>query len=360
MSIKLRNRIGLSRFRIPDAAAVPAAPGISKLIHPLHPLLSPSSVALVGASGRPGSLGQVVHANLRQGGFLGPIYLVNPRHAELGGAPCYPSLEDLPQAVDLAIVTAPAAAIPEIIAQAGRAGIPAAIVLSAGFGETGEAGKALEARVLAIAREADVRILGPNCVGMLRPSIGLNASFARTACEPGSIALVSQSGAICTALVDWAASTKVGLSSVVSLGAAADVDFGDVLDYLLFDPKTESVLLYVEGVHNGRTFISSLRAIARAKPVIVLKVGRYASGSQAARSHTGALVGNDAVFDAGAVLAAQAPRRPARGRDQWRRPGRARGRCLQFRERAARQAGAGNHRAPERDPSEALVAQQSR
>jgi acetyltransferase len=298
MSIKLRNRLAANRFRIPDAGAVPAAPGISKLVHPLHPLLSPSSVALVGASERAGSLGQVVLANLRQGGFLGPIHLVNPRHKELGDAPCYPTLEALPQAVDLAIVTAPAVAIPEIIAQAGRAGVPAAIVLSAGFGETGEAGKALEARVLAVAREADVRILGPNCVGMLRPSIGLNASFARTACEPGSIALVSQSGAICTALVDWAASTKVGLSSVVSLGAAADVDFGDVLDYLLFDPKTESVLLYVEGVHNGRTFISSLRAIARAKPVIVLKVGRYASGSQAARSHTGALVGNDAVFDA--------------------------------------------------------------
>ncbi len=298
MNIKLRNRLAANRFRIPDAAAVPAAPGISKLIHPLHPLLSPASVALVGASERPGSLGQVVLANLRQGGFVGPIHLVNPKHAELGGTPCYPSLEKLPQPVDLAIVTAPAVAIPEIIAQAGRAGVPAAIVLSAGFGETGAEGKALEARVLAVAREADVRMLGPNCVGMLRPSIGLNASFARTACEAGSIALVSQSGAICTALVDWAASARVGLSSVVSLGAAVDVDFGDVLDYLLFDPKTESVLLYVEGVHNGRTFISSLRAIARAKPVIVLKVGRYASGSQAARSHTGALVGNDAVFDA--------------------------------------------------------------
>ncbi|MBL0143974.1 MAG: bifunctional acetate--CoA ligase family protein/GNAT family N-acetyltransferase [Betaproteobacteria bacterium] len=298
MSIKLRNRLAANRFRIPDAGAVPSAAGISKLIHPLHPLLSPASVALVGASARPGSLGQVVLANLRQGGFRGPIHLVNPRHTQLDGVACHPTLEALPEAVDLAIVTAPAVAIPEIIAQAGRAGIPAAIVLSAGFGETGEAGKALEAQVLAVAQAADVRILGPNCVGMLRPSIGLNASFARTACEPGSIALVSQSGAICTALVDWAASTKVGLSSVVSLGAAVDVDFGDVLDYLLFDPKTESVLLYVEGVHNGRTFISSLRAIARAKPVIVLKVGRYASGSQAARSHTGALVGNDAVFDA--------------------------------------------------------------
>ena len=298
MSIKLRNRLAANRFRIPDAAAIPAAAGISKLVHPLHPLLSPRSVALVGASSRPGSLGQVVLANLRTGGFRGPIHLVNPRHKELDGDRCYASLKDLPEPVDLAVVAAPAPAVPEIIAQAGRAGVPAAIVLSAGFSETGEAGKALEARVLAVAREYDVRMLGPNCIGMLRPSIGLNASFCRTACDAGSIALVSQSGAICTALVDWAASTKVGLSSVISLGGAADVDFGDVLDYLLFDPKTESVLLYVEGIHDGRTFISSLRAIARAKPVIVLKVGRYASGSQAARSHTGALVGNDAVFDA--------------------------------------------------------------
>jgi acetyltransferase len=298
MSIRLRNRLSARRFRIPDATAVPAEPGMSQLVHPLHPLLSPRSVALVGASERTGSLGQVVLANLRTGGFKGPIQLVNPRYNKLDGDPCHASLEDLPEPVDLAVVAAPAVAIPDIIAQAGRAGIPAAIVLSAGFSEVGEAGKALEARMVAQAREGNVRVLGPNCIGMLRPSLGLNASFCRTACEAGSIALVSQSGAICTALVDWAASTKVGLSSVVSLGGAADVDFGDVLDYLLFDPKTESVLLYVEGIHDGRAFISGLRAIARAKPVIVLKVGRYASGSQAARSHTGALVGNDAVFDA--------------------------------------------------------------
>lgn len=298
MSHKLRNRFAASRFRIPDAATVPAEPEFAKLTHPLHPLMSPGSVALVGASERPGSLGQVVHANLRSGGFAGPIHLVNPRHSRIGGEPCFASLEVIPKPADLAVIAAPAAAVPEVIAQAGRAGVPAAIVLSAGFSETGEAGKALERRVVEAARENDVRILGPNCIGMLRPSIGLNASFCRTACDAGSIALVSQSGAICTALVDWAASTKVGLSSVVSLGGAADVDFGDVLDYLLFDPKTESVLLYVEGIHDGRAFISSLRAIARAKPVIVLKAGRYASGSQAARSHTGALVGNDAVFDA--------------------------------------------------------------
>jgi acetyltransferase len=287
-----------ARFRGARTDPPPASVGISKTTHPLHALFAPKSVALVGASARAGSLGQVVLGNLKQGGFAGPILLVNPRHEKLGDDPCYKSLETLPERVDLAVVTAPAAQMPDIAAQAARARIPALLILSAGFGETGPEGEALQERTVAAAREGGVRILGPNCVGLLRPSIGLNASFARTACAPGGIALVSQSGAICTALVDWAASTRVGLSSVISLGTGADIDFGDVLDYLLFDPKTESVLLYVEGVHQGRAFISSLRAIARAKPVIVLKVGRNDAGSKAARSHTGALVGNDAVFDA--------------------------------------------------------------
>jgi acetyltransferase len=297
MELKTSTGRASSRGRA-DVVTAPASVGISKTVHPLHAIFSPSSVALVGASERPGSVGQVVLGNLRDGGFQGAIYLVNPKHASLAGETCYPSLEALPEAVDLAVVTAPAVAVPAIVAQAAKAGVRGLVVLSAGFGEIGPEGKALELRTLAAAREAGIRMIGPNCVGLLRPAIGLNASFARTACMPGSIALVSQSGAICTALVDWAAATKVGLSSVVSLGAAADVDFGDVLDYLLFDHRTESVLLYVEGVHNGRTFISGLRAIARAKPVIVLKVGRSATGSLAARSHTGALVGNDAVFDA--------------------------------------------------------------
>lgn len=252
----------------------------------------------MGASERPGSLGRVVRENLLAGEFQGALHWVNPKHRSLDGQRCYASLEDLPTPVDLAIVTAPAPATPGIVASAARARIPAVLVLSAGFSETGEAGRALEAKLLATAREGGVRLMGPNCLGLLRPSIGLNASFARTGAQPGSIALVSQSGAICSALVDWAVSANVGFSSVVSLGAATDTDFGDVLDYLLFDPQTQSVLLYVEGVHDGRSFISSLRAVARAKPVIVLKVGRHAAGSKAARSHTGALVGNDAVFDA--------------------------------------------------------------
>jgi acetyltransferase len=271
---------------------------LKKHRHPLHPLLAPGSVALVGASERAGALGRVVRENLLAGEFAGAIHWVNPKHRTLDGQRCYASLEDLPEPVDLAIVTAPAAATPGIVAGAARAGIPAVLVLSAGFSETGEAGRALEAKLLAAAREGGVRLMGPNCLGLLRPSIGLNASFARTGAQAGSIALVSQSGAICSALIDWAVSANVGFSSVVSLGAATDTDFGDVLDYLLFDPQTQSVLLYVEGVHDGRSFISSLRAVARAKPVIVLKVGRHAAGSKAAKSHTGALVGNDAVFDA--------------------------------------------------------------
>ncbi len=291
---RLSFRLGAGSHRAEDEAEESA----SSNAHPLNALFSPHSVALVGASERPGSVGHAVLENLRSGGFRGPIRFVNPRHPMVAGEPCYPSLDALPEPVDLAVVTSPAATVPAIVAQAGRAGVHGLVVLSAGFGEVGGPGAELERRLVDSARVAGVRFLGPNCVGLMRPPVGLNASFARTASRPGGIALVSQSGAICTALVDWASSANVGLSTVVSLGAAADIDYGEVLDYLLFDIATESVLLYVEGVKHGRRFISALRALARAKPVVVLKVGRYASGSQAARSHTGALVGDDAVFDA--------------------------------------------------------------
>jgi acetyltransferase len=266
--------------------------------HLLQPLLAPASIALVGASDRPGSVGNAVRANLRDGGFEGRLYWVNPRHERIGAERCYASLRALPEPVDLAVVTAPAKALPGIVGDATHAGTRALAVLSAGFGETGEQGRALEREVAAAARAARIPMLGPNCVGVLRPSIGMNASFARTSTGAGGVALVSQSGAICTALVDWASEVKLGLSSVVSLGAAADLDFGTVLDYLARDPDTRSVLLYVEGVRQGRRFVSALRALARSKPVVVLKVGRHASASRAARSHTGALAGDDAVFDA--------------------------------------------------------------
>ncbi len=196
------------------------------------------------------------------------------------------------------MVATPARTVPGIIAQAGAAGIKAAIVLSSGFGEAGAAGRALQEEMLEAAKRHGVRILGPNCLGAMRTDAGLDATFARTPARAGSLALVSQSGAICSALLDWAHGAGVGFTSVVSLGAAADVDFGEILDFLVAVAATEAVLLYVEGIRDARRYMSALRAAARVKPVVVLKVGRYASGSKAASSHTGALVGSDDVFDA--------------------------------------------------------------
>jgi acetyltransferase len=207
-------------------------------------------------------------------------------------------LADLPAPVDLAVVATPARTVPEVLRQAGAAGIHAAIVLSSGFGEAGPAGRALQSELIDAARDSKVRVLGPNCLGAMRTDVGLNATFARTPALRGPLALVSQSGAICGALLDWAHGAGIGFTSVVSLGAAADVDFGEVLDFLVADPATEAVLLYVEGIRDARRYVSALRAASRVKPVVVLKVGRYAGGSKAVSSHTGALVGADAVFDA--------------------------------------------------------------
>ncbi|MEA2424621.1 MAG: acetyltransferase, partial [Thermoleophilaceae bacterium] len=200
------------------------------------------------------------------------------------------------------MIAVPARAVPQVIDEAGAAGIRAAIVLSSGFGEAAEQGKKLQEEMLAAGRRGGVRILGPNCLGVMRTRAGdyggLNATFARTPALPGKLALVSQSGAICGAILEWAHSAQIGFTSVVSLGGAADVDFGEVLDFLVADPATEAILLYIEGIRDARRFLSALRAAARVKPVVALKVGRYAGGSKAASSHTGALVGNDAVFDA--------------------------------------------------------------
>src|SRR5712664_748611 len=269
--------------------------------HYLQPLLAPQSVALVGASEREGSLGRIVFQNLAAGG-LADLYAVNPKHRSVFGQPAYPSLKKLPKPAELAVIATPARSVPQIIEDAAAAGTKAAVVLPSGFAEAGEEGRALQDEMLRAARRGGVRILGPNCLGVMRTQFGkgasLNATFARTPARPGKLALVSQSGAICGAILDWAYSAEVGFSSVVSLGAAADVDFGEVLDFLVADAATESILLYVEGIRNARRFMSALRAAARVKPVVALKVGRYAGGSRAASSHTGALVGSDAVFDA--------------------------------------------------------------
>src|SRR5579859_1247376 len=266
--------------------------------HYLQPLLAPRGVALVGATERPGALGDIVWRNLVAAAPKGTLYAVNPKHAAIRGSRAFARLTDLPEKPDLAVIATPARTVPVILRDAGAAGIKAAVVLSSGFAEAGPEGAALQKEMLDIARAGGVRLLGPNCLGVMRTDVGLNATFARSYAHPGKLALVSQSGALCGAILEWANASRVGFSSVVSLGAAADVDFGEVLDFLSADVATEAILLYVEGIHDARRFLSALRATARTKPVIVLKVGRYASGGKAASSHTGALVGSDAVFDA--------------------------------------------------------------
>jgi acetyltransferase len=266
--------------------------------HYLARLFEPRSVALIGASERPGKVGTLVFENLLGGGFTGAIHAVNPKYASVRGVACVPSVAKLPAGVDLAVIATPPATVPGLIEECGRAGITAAVVITAGFGEMGEAGKALERAVLAKGRLHGVRLLGPNCLGLMRPSLGLNATFARGQAIPGSLALVAQSGAVCAAMLDWATPSGIGFSSVISMGGSSDVDFGEVIDYLASDEKTEHILLYIEGVRDGRRLVSSLRAAARMKPVIVMKVGRYPAGSRAAVSHTGAMVGRDDVFDA--------------------------------------------------------------
>ncbi len=266
--------------------------------HYLSPLFSPRSVAVIGASDRPESVGGVMFRNMLESSYQGRLYAINPRHASIQGQPAYPDIEAIAEPVDLAVVATRAHTVPDIVEACGRRGVKAAVILSAGFGETGEAGRALERHVLEIARRHGIRLVGPNCLGVMRPAIGLDATFSKGGAKPGNLALVSQSGALCTAILDWARPNDVGFSSIISLGATADVDFGEILDYLVSDPQTESILLYVEGIREARRFMSALRAAARTKPVILVKVGRNEAGSKAALSHTGALVGADDVFDA--------------------------------------------------------------
>ena len=266
--------------------------------HYLSHLFTPRSIALAGASEREHSLGRVVFENLRAAQFHGEIYPLNPKHASVFGTKCYADAEDLPNPPELLVIASPAASVSPLIEAAAKRGTRHALVLTAGFAEAGNEGKARSAELSALLKRTGVRMVGPNCIGLMRPAIGFNATFANVQPRAGNIALISQSGAVCTALLDWAATTGIGFSSVVSLGGALDVDFGEVLDFLVQDAATQSILMYVEGVRDARRFLSALRAAARVKPVVVYKAGRHASGRRAALSHTGALAGSDAVFDA--------------------------------------------------------------
>jgi len=256
------------------------------------------SIAVFGASERNSSVGSVVFSNLIKGGFEGNLVGINPKYKEVMGKSCYPDIGSVPEAVDLALIATPAKFVPGIIRECGKKGIRNAVILSAGFREIGGEGVKLEADLVAAARQHSIRFIGPNCVGLSRAPNKMNGTFLGTEPPSGSLGIVSQSGALCSAIADWAAPHHLGFSAMFSLGNSTDVDFGEVLDILANDPETKAILLYVEGIRNARSFISALKMAARAKPVIVLKSGRHTAGSKAASTHTGALIGSDGVFNA--------------------------------------------------------------
>lgn len=266
--------------------------------HYLSPFFTPKSVAIVGASERTESVGHRLLLNMQEAGFKGGLYPVNHKRKEVLGLKAYPDLESVPEALELVVVSTPAPTVPSIMRQCGAKGVRSVIVITAGFGELGDEGRRLQQEVLEIAHRYSIRLIGPNCLGLARPSAFLNATFGDGVIADGHLALLSQSGAVCTAILDWAKSQDIGFSTVVSMGGAADIDFGEVLDYLATDSKTTGILMYVEGIRDARRFLSGLKAAARLKPVILIKSGRHEAGSKAAMSHTGAMVGGDDVFDA--------------------------------------------------------------
>lgn len=254
-------------------------------------LMAPECVALAGASNTPGSVGYTIARNLVGAGFHGELFFVNPKHKEIAGRPCYPSIDRLPRVPSLAVIATPPDTVPDVVGAFAKAGTRAAVVITAGLG-------ANKQKMLDAAKPTCMRILGPNCLGLMLPPLGLNASFAHLAAPAGELAFLSQSGALITAVVDWAASRNIGFSHVVSLGDMADADFGDMLDYLAGDRKSKAILIYMEALTDARKFISAARRASRVKPVVIVKSGRHEAGARAAASHTGALAGSDAAYDA--------------------------------------------------------------
>ena len=267
-------------------------------IRNLDRMYAPRSVALIGASARSGAVGNVILSNLLGAGLPGPVWAVNHKGGEILGQKVYRDVASLPGVPDLVVIATPPQSVPGLIDEVGKRGTKAAVVITAGFGEIGEEGRALQAEMLEAARPHLLRIAGPNCLGIITPGNGLNASFGHVQPGKGHVAFVSQSGAVVTAVLDWATSRGIGFSHVASLGGMADVDFGDMLDFLAADPQTKSILLYIESIRDARKFMSAGRQASRLKPVIVIKAGRHEAGARAAASHTGALAGADAVYQA--------------------------------------------------------------
>jgi acetyltransferase len=265
---------------------------------PLDPFFKPRTVAVIGATETQGAVGRTLLWNLITSPFGGTVYPVNPKRPNVLGVKAYPSVAAIPEKVDLAVIITPAPSVPALIDECAAVGVPAAIVISAGFKETGPAGVELERKILATARRTGMRIVGPNCLGVMNPLTGLNATFAKGMAKPGSVAFISQSGALLTAVLDWSLREQVGFSACVSMGSMLDVNFGDLVDHLGNDPKTSAILIYMETIGDARGFLSAAREIALTKPIIVIKPGRTEQAAKAAASHTGSLTGSDEVLDA--------------------------------------------------------------
>jgi acetyltransferase len=264
----------------------------------LKKLFNPHVIAVIGASGTKGSVGYDILNNLIGSGYEGTVYPVNNSRQSVQGVKAYPSVLQVPDKIDLAIIATPAETVPDIVKECGEAGVNGIVIISAGFSEVGEHGKELVDKILEYNKKYDNVIIGPNCLGFIKPSKYLNASFANKMALPGKIAFISQSGALCTSILDWSVKNNVGFSHFVSIGSMIDVGFHDLIDYFGQDPETNSIIIYMESITDARRFLSAARAFSRSKPIILLKVGKSKEGAKAAMSHTGSLTGNDAIFNA--------------------------------------------------------------
>ena len=276
-------------------------PGLEALARrhaPLSAFFAPKTVAVIGATETPGKVGRTLFANIAGGDFSGGVIPINPHRPSILGRKAYATIRAVPTPVDLAVVATPAETVPQAVRDCADSGVKAAVIVSAGFRETGAAGLALEQEILTAARSSGMRLIGPNCLGIMNPLTGLNATFAANAARPGSVAFLSQSGALCTSILDWSLSENVGFSAFVSVGSMLDVGWGDLIDYFADDPNTNSIIMYMESIGDARSFMSAAREVALSKPIIVLKAGRTEVAAKAAASHTGSLAGSDAVLDA--------------------------------------------------------------
>ena len=264
----------------------------------LEKMFNPEAIAVVGATSRRGHVGYSLIKNLIGSDYNGIVYPVNLKRKSILGVKTYPSISKIPDIVDLAIITTPAKTVPDIVKECGESGVSGVVIISAGFSEIGKEGQKIMDQIIRYGKKYSMRILGPNCMGFMKPSIHLNATFANKIALPGKIAFISQSGALGTAILDWSVSQNVGFSHFVSIGGMADISFSDLIDYFGNDPNTNSILIYMESLREARKFLSAARAFARSKPIIILKAGKSSEGAKAAKSHTGSLTGNDAVFDA--------------------------------------------------------------